>query len=87
MAEPIALLNQGVGWILSALHFLRDGLTKIAGFLPLDAALSVTVLFLLVSLWAGHAIAKKFVTRPWSGSYFLYTLVVSISIFLNLMYL
>ncbi|MEK6884415.1 MAG: hypothetical protein AABY22_32585 [Nanoarchaeota archaeon] len=83
----MSAINQGVAYALSALHFARDALTKIAGFLPLDAELSVALLFLLVSLWAGHSIAKKFVTRPLSGSYFLWTLVISISIFLNLMYL
>lgn len=87
MADIMALLNQGVDYILSALHFVRDSLTKLAGFLPLDAELSVALLLLLVSLWLGHMITKKFVTRPLSGSYIIWTLVISISIFLNLMYL
>ena len=85
--EVLNFINKGVDYILSALHFVRNTLTKIAGYLPFDAEASVAILFLLVSIWAGSTIAKKFVTRPWSGSYILWTLIISISIFLNLMYL
>ena len=87
MALGIGILDTGLGYLQQGLDWVRNLLTTIAGWLPLDAELSVTILFLLVSLWAGHFITKKFVIHPLSGSYIFWTLIISLSIFLNLMYL
>mgnify|MGYP001563284384 CR=1 FL=1 len=83
----IGFLDKGMSYIQQGLEFVRSILNKIATILPFDPQLSVTVVFLLTSLWLGHLISKKFVVSPLSGSYILWTLIISISIFLNLMYL
>ena len=87
MGLGITVLDQGMSYVQQGLELVRSILNKVATLSPFDPQLSVTVIFLLASLWAGNTIAKKFVTRPWSGSYIIWTLVISISIFLNLMYL
>ena len=80
MNDVVFYAREGLGWI-------RTLLTKIADFLPIDAQLSLTILFLALSLWIGHFITKRYVTRPLSGSYILWYIIISLSIFLNLMYL
>jgi len=80
MNDVVFYAREGLGWIRT-LH------TKIADFLPIDAQLSLTILFLALSLWIGHFITKRYVTRPLSGSYILWYIIISLSIFLNLMYL
>lgn len=84
----IPMLDKGMTFIQQGLQFVRDILFKIAGFIPLgDPNLIITIVFLFASLWLGHFIAKRFVTQPFSIGYLLYTLIITISIFLNLMYL
>ena len=87
MGLGITVLDQVMSYVQQGLSFLRDILLKVAAILPFDANLSVTVIFLLASFWAGQFITRKFVTQPFSMSYILWTLVISLSIFLNLMYL
>lgn len=83
----IDFLDIGISYVRQGLNWVRDILNNIATWLPLDSNLSVSIVFLLVSLWLGSFITKKFVTRPFSGSYILWSLIISLSIFLNLMYL
>jgi len=85
--EPVGIMNDVVFYVRQGLGWVRELLMKIVGFLPIDAQLSLTILFLAVSLWLGHFITKKFVTRPFSGSYIIWYLIISLSIFLNLLYL
>lgn len=87
MEIGIGLLDQGLGYVQSGLTWVRELLTSVAGWLPINSDLAVTIVFLVASLWAGQFIIKKLVTRPFSVGYIPYTLIVSISIFLNLMYL
>jgi len=88
MSLGIGILDTGLGYIQQGLSWVRDILTRVAGWLPLgEPELIVTIVFLLASFWVGHFITKRFVTRPFSGSYILWYLIISISIFLNLMYL
>ena len=87
MEIGIGLLDQGLSYIQQGLEFVRGILTTVAGWLPLNPNLSVSIIFLLASLWIGHFIIKKFTTRPFNLPYVIWTLIISISIFLNLMYL
>lgn len=87
MSLGIEILDTGLGYIQQGLDWIRGILTKVAGWLPLNPDLSVSIIFLLASLWIGHFIVKKFVVRPFSPAYIVWTLIISISIFLNLMYL
>ena len=88
MSLGIEFLDTGMSYIQQALQFVRDALHKVADIIPMgDPNLIITILFLLTSLWLGHFVAKRFVTQPFSMGYLLWTLVISISIFLNLMYL
>lgn len=87
MEIGIGFLDQGLGYIQQGLDFIRGILTTVAGWLPLNPDLSVSIIFLLASLWVGHFIIKKFTTRPFSLPYIVWTLIIAISIFLNLMYL
>lgn len=83
----IEIINKGIGYIQQGLEWFRNLLIRIAGFLPIDAELSVMVLFLAASLLVGHFIVKRFVTRPFQLSYLPWLLIISVSIFLNLYYL
>lgn len=87
MGLGISILDEGVGYIRLALGWIRDIITSASGYIPgIEQNLAVTILFLVLSLYAGNFIVNKFVTRPFSGSYIFYTLLISLSIFLNLMY-
>jgi len=86
--DILGAVNEGVSYARNGLHFVKDLLTKIAGFIPvIDADLAVAIVFLLFSLWLSYFIVKKFVTKPLSGSYIIWTFLISISIYLNLSYL
>ncbi len=83
----VELINQGVGYARTGLEAVRGFLTKIVGFLPWDEQLSLMILILAVSIFVGHLIVKRFVTRPFQLPYLIWLLVIAISIFLNLMFL
>jgi len=84
----IGLLDDGMSYIQQGLEFVRGILTTVAGWIPFgEPELVVTIIFLLASLFIGHFIAKKFVVRPFTPAYIVWTLIIAISIFLNLMYL
>jgi hypothetical protein len=83
----IEYINIGIGYAKVGLEATRNFLMKITAWLPWSEELSVMIVFLATSLVIGHFIAKKFVTRPLQLPYLLWFLVISVSIFLNLMYL
>ena len=83
----VELINQGVGYARIGLEAVRSFLMKIGGFLPWNEQLTLMVLFLAVSLFAGHFIVHRFVTRPLQLPYVIWMVVIAISIFLNLMFL
>lgn len=88
MSLGVKFLDDGMGYISQGLQFVRDILYKIAGFIPVgDPNLVTTIIFLAVSIWLGHLITRKFVTTPLSMSYLPWTIIISLSIFLNLLYL
>lgn len=88
MEIGLGLLDQGMGYIQQGLNFVRSLLIKVAGWIPFgEPTLIVTIVFLLASLFLGHLIVKRFVTRPLQFPYLIYYLIISLSIFLNLMYL
>ena len=86
MEIGIGLLDQGMSYVQQGLEFIRSILTTVAGWLPLNPELSVSIIFLLASLFIGHFIAKKFVVRPFTPVYIIWTLIIAISIFLNLIF-
>ena len=81
------IINTGIEYIRTGLNVVRDLLTKITGWLPWDSQLTLMILFLAISLMVGYFIVHRFVTRPFQLSYLPWLLIISISIFLNLMYL
>lgn len=86
--DILQLVDEGVAYATSGITFVRELLTNLAGYLPfMEANLAVAIVFLFASLWAGNFIVDKFVTRPFSMPYIAYTLAISASVFLNLMYL
>ena len=87
MSLGIEILDIGLGYVQQGLGWVRDILTKVAGWLPLNPELSVSIIFLLASMFLGHFIVKKFVVRPFTPAYIVWTLIIAISIFLNLLYL
>ena len=87
MEIGIGILDTGFGYIQQGLDWVRNLLTTVAGWLPMDAELAVTILFVLVSLYLGQFIVKRFVMHPFSIGYLFWTIIISLSIFLNLMYL
>ena len=88
MKIGLGLLDQGMGYVQQGLNFVRGILTKIAGWIPIgEPELIVTIIFLLASLWIGQFITKKFTVKPFAMPYIIWTIIISLSIFLNLMYL
>ncbi len=88
MEIGIGLLDTGMSYIQQGLEFVRGILTKVAGWIPFgEPTLIVTIIFLLASLWLGHFIVKRFVIRPTEFPYIIWYIIISLSIFLNLMYL
>ena len=87
MGLGIAILDTIMGYVSQGLELIRSILNKVAALSPFDPTLSVTVIFLLASIWFGHFITKKFVTQPFSIGYLPWTLIISLLIFLNLLYL
>lgn len=80
--------DTGLSYVQTGLQTVRDFLMKVADWIPIGTPeLTVTIVFALASLWIGSFIMKRFVTRPLALPYILWTLVITISIFLNLMYL
>ena len=88
MEIGISLLDDGMGYVSQGLDFVRDILNKIASWIPIgEPELIVAIVFLLASLLLGRLIVKRLVIRPFSFPYIIWTIIISISIFLNLMYL
>lgn len=88
METGISFLDVGISYFQQGLGFVRDTLISISSYIPgVNSSLSVTVLFLLFSLFVGNMITKKFVTQPFSMTYIMYTIIITISIFLNLILL
>ena len=83
----IEILDTWVGYAISGLDKVREVIIKGAEYLPWQADLSLTILLLLTSLFIGHWITSRFVTRPTQLSFLPYYLIISTSIFLNLKYL
>jgi len=88
MEIGLNLLDKGMSYIQQGLDFVRNILNKVAGFIPFgEPNLIVTIVFLLASIFIGQFIAKKFTVKPFAMPYIIWTIIISLSIFLNLMYL
>ena len=88
MKIGLDLLDKGMSYVQQGLQFVRDILNKVAGWIPFgEPEIIVAVVFLLASLWLGHLIVKRFVIRPTEFHYIIWYIIISLSIFLNLMYL
>ncbi len=83
----VEIINQGIEYARQGLEVVRNFLVGIIGVLPWDEQLSLMIIFLATSLLVGYFIVHRFVTRPFQLSYLPWLLIISISIFLNLMYL
>ena len=88
MEIGIGLLDISLGYIQQGLEWVRGILNGVANWIPWgNPELVVTIIFLLSSIWLGRMLVSRFVTRPFSVPYVFYTIIIIISIFLNLMYL
>lgn len=85
--ELLTWLDKGVGFVQIGLEWVRGTLEKVANWLPWESGITLTILFLLVSIWFGQFVAKKFTTRPFQSIYLIWTLVISALTFLVLAYL
>ncbi len=80
-------VNIGMSYLQIGLAFIREWISKIIGFTGLDGALWTMVLMLVVSLLLARLICKRFVTKPLGGMYFIPTIIITLLIFVILMYL
>ncbi len=81
-------LNTGMSYFHLGLAFIREWVGKIISFTGFSGELGTLILMLAVSVILGRFIAKRFVTKPFSsGMYFIPTIVISLLIFIILMYL
>ena len=88
MTLGISILDEGILYIQQGLGWIRETINNLAGYIPgIEQNLVVTILFLALSLYAGNFIVKKFAIKPFAFPYLPWTLIISISIFLNLIYL
>lgn len=83
----IEIIDKGFGYFQTGLGWLRDILTKLAEILPWSEQLTLMILFLAVSFYAGYLICKRFVTNPLSLSYVWWYALISLLIFIILNYL
>jgi len=84
---PQDYLNIGMSYFQQGLAFVRDGISKIINFTGLDGSLWTMILMLIVSIVLARLILKRYVTNPFSGVYFLWTMLIAFLIFILLMYL
>lgn len=84
---PQDYVTTGMGFVKIGLSFIREWIGKIISFTGVDGVLFTMILMLILSLVLGRLIAKRFVTKPFSGTYFIWTIVISLLIFMILMYL
>lgn len=85
-------ISSGIDFIFGKIHvgtsWTRDLITKIIGFIPgFDGRLGTILLMLILSIILGNFISKKFVTRPFSGSYFVWSSIISFMCFIILTYI
>lgn len=85
--EIISWLDKGISYVSAGLDFVRDIVSKIAGVVPAQSALISTLIFLFLALWLGYLLSRRFVVKPLQFPYILYYLLISLSLFLNLLYL
>jgi uncharacterized protein YacL len=85
--EIFAWLDKGIGIVRTGLDFVRDLVEKVALKLPWESTLTTTILFLIISIWISYLISKRFTIKPLRFPYIIWMLLITISIFLNLVYL
>jgi hypothetical protein len=81
------IIDLGMSYVHIGTTWVRDLITKLIGFTGFDGRLGTIILMLILSAWLGHLVAKRFVTRTWSGTYFVWTSLISLLWFLILMYI
>lgn len=84
---PQDYLTIGMGYVKTGLSFIREWIVKIINFTGIDGQLGTMILMLAFSLLLGRIIVKRFVTKPYSGSYLIWSLIISLLFFIILMYL
>jgi len=69
------------------IHFIRDSMTTGLTSMGQDATLIVPIIMLVISLFAGYWLIKKFTMTPFSGKYIGWFLIIVALIFMVLNYL
>lgn len=80
-------ISIGMGYLQQGLSIVRTGMSNLISFTGVDGKLFTLILMLGISLLLGRILVKRFVTKPWSIMYLPWTLIISLLIFVVLMYL
>ena len=80
-------LDIGMSYVRLGINFVRDLIGKVIGWTGFDSRLGTMILMLAVSILLARLIAKRYVTKPFSGMYFIPTIIITLLIFILLMYL
>jgi len=80
-------LDIGMSYIKIGTSWTRDLIDKIISFTGFSGRLGTMILMMIVSLLLARILIKGMVTRPFSSPYLLKTAIITLLIFILLMYL
>jgi hypothetical protein len=80
-------IDLGISYLKAVTSGTREMIEKIISYTGFDGRLGVIILMLAFSIILGNFIARRYVTKPWSGTYFLFTGLISLMWFIILVYI
>ena len=82
----INYLDKVVSYLQQGTEFIRGILMNIAGFLSLEERFGLTIFCLVLAAYLGYFLVRKLVVNPLRIPYLIYYLIITLLIFVTLMY-
>lgn len=80
-------IDGGVGYVHNVLTFIRDGISNIIGATGFDGRLGLMIIMAIVAFLLSYSIFRRFVIKPYDIRYLSWTIIVTLLMFLLLVYL
>lgn len=80
------IIDIGVGYVRQGLQIIRNLLIKGFDWIGISGELGTMILMLVISLLLGYFLVKRFHLKPLASGYAIWYLLISLLIFLVLMY-
>lgn len=81
-------IDAGMNYVHIFTSGTRDLITKILSYIPnFDGRLGLIILTFILSIFLAKLIAKRYVVKPFSGTYFVWTSVLTLMWFIILTYI